>query len=398
MLGIGQMMLSVNLKKLRKVVFMKNLTVNALIATTWFVSCSYAYAAENTVTVDATTGAWVFQYNDTIDGEYKKRIFIPPTLIEPAIQSSIGWNGKQFVYSYTVRNGKAAKQDIARMFVRSAPINLVTRPRPEISPEDRQDRKKSSDHTQLHMKWLEDQRKDANSRMSDIYEWQALIHYGPGMFSYGWASAYQDISTGVKSGETRGNMRLTGPSLPGVLMMRTEGNTPSEPLPAGMPKAESEFRTKVKALLATIGLATPVLGPAITVPAPYNGAELARRVKAHVQTWQEDDLISALALASINREFDVMINALERGDKAGVRGSTIAIWQQLFTHHHDLSHHKFNDDVRHESPPKRQISVARDGVVTVNGQLVVKEPINRVAARALGINLMYLLTRSEIGR
>jgi hypothetical protein len=235
--------------------------------------------------------------------------------------------------------------------------------------------------------------------MSDIYEWQALIKYGPGMFSYGWASAYQDISTGVKPGETRGNMRLTVPSLPGVLMMRTEGNTPSEPLPAGMPKEDSDFRTKVKALLATIGLATPVLGPAVTIPVPYNGAELARRVKAHAQTWTENDLITPLALDSINREFDVLINALERGDKMGVRGSCIAIWQQLFTHHRDLNHNKFNDDdEQHESHPKRHVNIARDGVVTVNGQVVAKEPINRVAARALGINLMYLLTRSEIGR
>jgi hypothetical protein len=142
-----------------------------------------------------------------------------------------------------------------------------------------------------------------------------------------------------------------------------------------------------------------VLGPAITIPFPYNGAELAKRVKAHMQTWLEDDLITPLALNSINREFDVLIPALERGDKMGVRGSSIAIWQQLFIHHRDLNHRKFNDDDdRHESHPKRHINIARDGSVIINGQSVTKEPMNRVAARALGYNLMYMLTRSEMGR
>jgi hypothetical protein len=379
---------------------MKNFKHQLIIAGLIIGMSSSAYAADNTVTVDSTTGAWIFQFTDTIDGEYKKLTFIPPTLIEPTMQSSVAWNGKEFVYRYYLRNGKNAKQDISKIYVRRAPVNLFTRVQPkEISSEEMQDAVKNSSYIQSYSAWGDEQNVDAIKRIQGIYEWKPKIKYMADSMNYGWFSAFQDESTGVKPGHTQNNMRLTVPNLPGALMARIEGDTPSEPLPAGMPRDESDFRTKVKALLATIGLQTPVLGPAITIPSPYNGAELARRIKTHVQTWTANELITPFALASINRELDVLIPALERGDKAGVRGSSIALWQQLFTYHRDLNHDKFNnDDEQHESHPKRHVSIARDGAVTVNNQAIMQEPINRVAARALGYNLMYLLTRSEIGR
>ncbi|MEY3996799.1 MAG: hypothetical protein RL344_1142, partial [Pseudomonadota bacterium] len=45
--------------------------------------------------------------------------------------------------------------------------------------------------------------------------------------------------------------------------------------------------------------------------------------------------------------------------------------------------------------PKRRLTIAADATVTNTATI---EPLHRVAARALGFNLMYLITQSEKGR
>ena len=109
-----------------------------------------------------------------------------------------------------------------------------------------------------------------------------------------------------------------------------------------------------------------------------------------------NELITPTTLGDLNRQFDLLIPALERKDKAAVRGIAQTMLTQLFTPHTDLDHHKFiADDEKHNTTPKRRLSISADATVTNTAAI---EPLHRVAARALGFNLMYLITQSEKGR
>jgi hypothetical protein len=69
---------------------------------------------------------------------------------------------------------------------------------------------------------------------------------------------------------------------------------------------------------------------------------------------------------------------------------------QIFTPHTDLDHYKFiADDEIHNTKPKRNLIISADASVK---NTAIMEPLHRVAARALGFNLMYLITQSEKGR
>lgn len=82
-------------------------------------------------------------------------------------------------------------------------------------------------------------------------------------------------------------------------------------------------------------LLVPVLAPVIPVPNPYNGAELARQLKAHVQTWLKYGHINADLLTRLNRQFDVLIPALDIGNKQAARAAVRAMRKECADRHPD---------------------------------------------------------------
>jgi hypothetical protein len=360
--------------------------------------------------VDPKTGYWIFQYTDTEDGKYKTRTTIPPTLIKPSVQSSIRSTGDTFEYSYTVHNDKTATQNINSFYVNVNGINTTTRPEPKIitAEEANKDPKKNSESIQAIFEWLDEQNKHCDKFMVGVPEWNALTGCHPNGLHYNWSTYANGEKWAIKPGQMMRGAKFIIPFLPGVAMMQFSADVPESTLPPHMPSNDdtTEFGQKVLQLINTIGKEVPVLAPSITIPKPYNGATLARNLKAHVQTWivkkpgyelqTGNELITAPTLAALNRQFDLLIPALERKDKAAVRGIAQTMLTQLFTPHTDLDHHKFiEDDEIHNTKPKRNLIISADATVK---NTAIMEPLHRVAARALGFNLMYLITQSEKGR
>jgi hypothetical protein len=364
------------------------------------------------VRVDPKTGYWIFQYTDTEDGKYKTRTTIPPTLIKPSVQSSVRSTGDTFEYSYTVHNDKTATQNINSFYVNVDGINTTTRPEPKhqsnprLSPQEQT--AETSKFFQIHDKWSSEQSERCDKFMVGVPEWNALTGCHQNGLHYNWSTYANGEKWAIKPGQTMRGAKFIIPFLPGVAMMQFSADVPESTLPPHMPSNDdtTEFGQKVLQLINTIGKETPVIAPQIAIPKPYSGAELARRIKADMQTWivkkpgyelqTGNELITAPTLAALNRQFDLLIPALERKDKAAVRGIAKEMLTQIFTPHTDLDHHKFiEDDAIHNTKPKRTLSISADATVK---NTAVMEPLHRVAARALGFNLMYLITQSERGK
>jgi hypothetical protein len=360
------------------------------------------------VKVDSKTGYWRFQYTDTEDGQYKTHTTIPPILIKPSVKSSVRSKNASFEYSYVVSNHPTATQSLNSFYVNVDGINTTTRPQPQLleAEEANSDPKKAVDAMYALSLWLEEQNKHCEQFIVGVKDWNVLTGCHPTGLHYNWSTYSSGEDKALKPGQTIKGATLTIPFLPGVAMMRFDAVVPQSGLPPHMPMDETtEFGKKVLHLINTIGKETPVLAPSIEIPKPYNSAELARRIKAHVQTWivtkpgyelqTGNELITTATLLKLNRQFDMLIPALERKDKAAVRGVSQEMLTQIFIPHRDLNHHKFlTDDELHATSPKRRLSISADA--TVNNAVTI-ESVHRVAARALGFNIMYLITRSERG-
>lgn len=145
----------------------------------------------------------------------------------------------------------------------------------------------------------------------------------------------------------------------------------------------------------------PILAPTITLPVPYSSAEHARRLKVHAQTWLGDEthspIVSTDVLDRLNRQFDVLIPALAGNNKTAARAAVIEMFKEGFGHHRGLNHHKLNED------DEDQDAEALPHKIKAHAGAQQEPPrkpltIHRVPARALAFNLVYLLTRMEIGR
>lgn len=86
--------------------------------------------------------------------------------------------------------------------------------------------------------------------------------------------------------------------LPGAGWMELHGYTPDKYKAATLPRAGA-VADQVEQVHRNNLADVTVLVPAIVLPKPYNGAELARRLKAHVATWPNAGLINAESLTAV---------------------------------------------------------------------------------------------------
>ncbi len=211
-----------------------------------------------------------------------------------------------------------------------------------------------------------------------------------GRTSFVWTPGLKDTdSYGVEPGRSQSGFAVLRPELPGVARTYLQGRI-AEPWGLdGLP--ETPFWTaKVDEIEDLDYLLVPVLAPIIPVPNPYNGAELARRLKAHVQTWLKYGHINADALTRLNRQFEVLIPALEINNKQAARAAVIAIRKECADRNSGLGDDKAGEDDDHDSAALPRTPAQRSAAPAL--------ALDRVAARALLFDLRYLMDRMDSGR
>ena len=341
--------------------------------------------AQDSAVFDASKGTWSLYYQDAETNQWVRKEYVQQNAIAPRVQSAVRWNGSAFQYDYRVKNMPQAKQAIDLFRVWGIPLIYQVPNMPPIT----------ADYIAANELWTEQMR--AQNRIKNRFEktvvitpkgWRGGLRTDEevNQTSFVWTPGLKDGDPdGIEPGRTQNGFRAIRTELPGLTTAKMTGST-EEPWGLDVVPESAFWEQKTAEIRALDYLTVPVLAPIIVIPSPYNGAELAKRIKTHVATWLKLGLVTQDTLDRLNRGFEALINAQTYNNLAGTNAAVREILQEAYSHHRGLSHTKNEeDDDEHDAEP-----VKRKAPATV--------PLNRVAARALSFDLTYLLTRAYAGK
>lgn len=352
--------------------------------------------AQDSAVFDAQQGTWRLYYQDPETEQWVSKTYVQQNAIKPNITSSLRRNGQLFSYHYRVSNRRDAKQSIDSFRIWGIPLVY---PMPNLPPINADITTDTTAWT--HQKWAQMTARDksADQIVKAPRGWSAGLRVDAkvNQTSFVWTPGLKDGDPdGISPGRSQDGFIVLRPELPGVARAKLTGWT-AEPWGLDNLPDTPFWSQKIDEIQDQDFLLVPVLAPVIVVPQPYSGAELARRLRSHVQTWLKYGHINVAVLDRLNRQFDTLIPALEGNNKAAARAAAMAMFKEVFDHHPSLTHQKLDEDDEDqaaEALPNKQAGRTGAAVSAVPQPITV----DRVAARALAFNLTYLLTRMEIGR
>ena len=356
----------------------------ALVIALWFGIFTPAGAQDN-ASYDPQQNAWRLYYQDTETDEWVNKSYIARTATDPKIKTTIIWKGNQFAYNYRVQNGSKARQTVGIIQIWGIPQVSPPQSLPTVTASIRVDQhlwmQQSYDRHLAKSKW-------DTSIVQSPKGWSGNLatNEKTQQTSFIWLPGLKDTdSDGVEPGQSVSGFSVIRPELPGVARTLVQGRI-EEPWVLDILPDTPFWKQKVEEIQNQDYLLIPVLAPVIQIPQPYNGAELARRVKAHVQTWVKYGHATADTVDKLNRQFVVMIPALEAGNKTGVKESAIAMLTETFRHHPGMTHKNCDEDEDMHDGASMKHPHKVSSTATA-------QAMDRTAARVLTFDLMYLLSR-----
>lgn len=357
------------------------------------VSPVYAQTDKDTVRWDDRAAQWVYTlYNPGDLSRYKEVRYTPRTLIDPLVKSKVQRDKDLYEYRYRIKNGAAARQSISAVAVHApkwdaeaikhAPLTaglngtqLVAIARAEVAAEEA----------------------FVAKTLYSPNRWEPYLNVNsPTQVVFGWLAHYEKNYLGIAPRTAQDGFSVLRAELPGAGWMELQGYTPDLYNAATLPRTGA-VADQVEQVHRNNSADVPVLVPAIVLPKPYNGAELARRLKAHVATWPNAGLINAGSLAAVNLQLDALTNALNANDKKAAKAAAHAIMAEARKHHPDMGDSNTDDDDdAHDSKSDKRKFISDRG--TLEDVSEPGAPIHRVAVRALAFNLKYLMDRMDAGR
>lgn len=334
----------------------------------------------------------VLQENGTIE----EIAYTPETGTEPRVTSKLRFDGVAFDYSYKVKNHKSAVVGIDMFSLRTPPLSVMDYPvlpksdYTAYQPGSAQHwaifdawRAKTTSYqkritSQSNADWRDEMRVDIKTQRAAFY-WRGKL------------DTVKDHKTLLMPGQTLKTISIVRPELPGALLMQVSGWTPdfdnAPRLPTTGPAA-AHAAVQVSNRFQEVA----VLGPAIILPTPYNGAELMRRVSAHAGGWAVQGLAKQDASERLQTALAGYISALSGTSKSAVRNGAQAVLYEAFLANPGMHHGKIDADDDDVDDDNASIQI---GPVPLNP--IGNEPaIHRVAVRALAFNVIYALVRAEI--
>lgn len=341
--------------------------------------------AQDSAVFNAAKGTWSLYYQDTETMLWVKKEYVQQNAIAPKVQSAVRWNGAVFQYDYSVKNMRQAKQAIDLFRVWGIPLIYEVPNLPPITVSSQVDSVTWDKQTWAQ---IDAKREFKDKTVKAPKGWSAGLRTDKeaNETSFVFTPGLKDSDpSGINPGDTLRGFRAIRTELPGVTTAKMTGAT-KEPWGLDTLPNTVFWEQKVAEIHELDYLTVPVLAPIIVIPTPYNGAELARRIKTHVATWLKLGLITQDTLDRLNRSFDALIAAQTYNNIAGTHAAVRELLQEAYSHHRGLNHAKHEeDDDEHDAEP-------------VKRKLPAVEPLNRVAARALSFDLTYLLTRAYMGK
>lgn len=345
--------------------------------------------AQDSAVYDAQQNVWKLYYQDPETALWVNKTYIQQNAIKPSIKSAVQASGSQYVYRYRVSNRRDAKQAIDLIRIWGIPLVYTI---PNLPPVTANMRTDMDGWTKQNWAQLAAKRNFESSVVKAPKGWSAGLRVDDkeGQTSFVWTPGLKDTDPdGIEPGRAQGGFVVLRPELPGVARTYLQGGI-EEPWGLDVLPETSFWIAKVNEIQELDYLLVPVLAPIVPIPNPYSGAELARRIKAHVQTWLTYGHINADVLSRLNRQFEVLIPALEINNKQAARAAVTAVRKECADRNSGLGDDKAGDDDDHDSVALPRTPAQRNAAPTVT--------IDRIAARALIFDLRYLMDRMESGR
>jgi hypothetical protein len=320
-----------------------------------------AVHAQDSVVFNAQQGTWQLYYQDAETEQWVTKTYVQQNAIKPSIKTALKWNGEQFTYQYQLRNRQDAKQAIDTFRIWGIPLIYAV---PNLPPVTANARTESEAEDRQQWAQLASKRKFQNEVVKAPAGWTAGLRVDAkaNQTSFVWIPGLKDTDPdGIAPGARQNGFNVLRPELPGVARAKLTGST-EEPWGLDNLPDTPFWSQKIDEIQDQDFLLGPVLAPVIAVPSPYNGAELARSVRAHTQTWLKYEHVSAEVLERLNRQFDVFIPALEGNNKNTARAAAVEMFKEIFGHHVGLNHQKLDeDDEEHAANALPQKSPANAG-------------------------------------
>lgn len=351
-------------------------------------SLSLAHAQDSAV-YDAQQNAWRLYYLDPESARWVNKTYIQQNAIKPSIRSTVQANGSQYVYRYRVSNRRDAKQIIDLIRIWGIPLVYTIPNLPPVTANIKTDNDK---WTQQNWVQLTAKRHFESSVVKAPKGWSASLRVDElvNQTSFIWNPGLKDGDPdGISPGRTQDGFAVIRPELPGMARAKLTGST-EEPWGLDNLPDTPYWTQKIDEIQDLDYVLVPVLAPVIPVPTPYIGAELARRIRTHIQTWLKYGHINADVLTRLNRQFDVLIPAMEINNKQTVRAAVAAIRKECADRNPGLRDDSDGDeDDEHNSTalPRTPAQLSAAPALT----------LDRVAARALMFDLRYLMDRMDLG-
>jgi hypothetical protein len=347
---------------------------------------SVAHAQDSAI-FDSQKNSWNLQYQDPETSQWVRKTYVQQNAILPSLRSTIQSQQNQLLYRFRISNRADSKQlvDTFRIWGITSMYKIPDLPLVTASAKLNPELEDKQQWDQLNAK-----RRFEKSVVFAPKGWSAGLRVDEqaGQTSFVWSPGLKDSDPdGIPPGKAQDGFMVLRSELPGVARAKLTGST-DEPWGLDNLPDTPFWKQKIAEIQDRDYVLVPVLAPVIPIPTPYSAVELTRRLQVHVQTWLKYGHVQADVLARLNRQFDVLIPALETHNKRAVRAAVEALRKECSDHHADLRDEfvKVGEDNQDALPMLRNAS-QRAPTSTVG--------IDRVAARALIFNLQYVSARLD---
>ena len=352
----------------------------------------FAHAQDSAV-FNAEEGAWKLYFQDAETQRWINRTYVQQNAIKPSISTAIAWSGDRFSYRYRVANARTARQAIDTFRIWGIPSVYAVPNLPPITADV-----KTDPNAEDRQQWaqLAVKRQFHNEIIKAPKGWSANLRVDEkvNQTSFVWTPGLKDTDpSGINPGSQQGGYIVLRPELPGVARAKLTGSTEQ---PWGLDDLPDTpfWSQKIDEIQDRDFMLVAVLAPVIAVPIPYNSAELARRIRSHVQTWPKYGHMDAAVLDRVNRQFDVLIPALEGNNKPAANGAILELFKEAFSPNRGLSHRKLDEDDEDQATTPLVRRFINPSAVEARATSPSVQ-LDRVAARSLAFNLTYLLIRIQ---
>lgn len=333
-------------------------------------SILFAYPGESIVR-DAN-GDYIITYWNGANMMHSK--FYPATKIVPRANSSFNLSAKDLIiYRYTISNGATAKQpitsvnikNISRIYGSKAMIPITSQTTPQEAVAAVQ---------------------SMSAPLTKPNKWDGAADQDPSnalAMQAGWFfSTADDVSVlgiGVMPGDSVRGFGFSSFDLPGIGNVQLQGEVKEHGVyeDEGPDPAESSIIPELERLEQRDFIARPVAEPLIAVPVPFVAYILLDRIRIHVATWPDRQLLDPTFAAQLDRYLAAATDAYRLNNNK-VGKEHIESVRKLLEHEHRFLDH---DDEDNEDTPEHKHAT--------------RNTIDRLAARVLDFDLRYVLKRME---